>query len=266
MTRKGRSSASDTLRRMSSRWSQCPWGKPRPYGQNRAPPQPTTPFINAAPCHGAPSRRALRIALPPATPPTGKRALLDAPLRGNRCRHDYTVGAIHESPVTQVTIPTQAGWMVSADKIPPRFPPRGEGTPVRTLGGMRGRYFGKLPVIAPSSVTAFTGRATFPPQGEGYARFFLIVSFLHPHRNISAPKPVDIRDVENSVENVENLCTGCVGGGCAFVIFCVMVKRNRLFCSFLGRAAAAGLPNREKYDTISCNCAMYSHTTTGRFP
>ena len=27
----GRSSASDTLRRMSSWWSQCPWGKPRPY-------------------------------------------------------------------------------------------------------------------------------------------------------------------------------------------------------------------------------------------
>ena len=43
------------------------WGgaEPRPYGQNHAPPQPTTPFINAVPCHGAPSRRALRIALPP---------------------------------------------------------------------------------------------------------------------------------------------------------------------------------------------------------
>ena len=27
----GRSRASDTLRRMSSWWSQCPWGKPRPY-------------------------------------------------------------------------------------------------------------------------------------------------------------------------------------------------------------------------------------------
>ena len=42
-----------------------PFRNPRPYGQNRAPPQPTTPFINAAPCHGAPNRRALRIALPP---------------------------------------------------------------------------------------------------------------------------------------------------------------------------------------------------------
>ena len=32
VTMVGRSSASDTLRRMSSWWSQCPWGKPRPYG------------------------------------------------------------------------------------------------------------------------------------------------------------------------------------------------------------------------------------------
>ena len=38
--------------------------EPRPCGQNHAPPQPTTPFINAAPCHGAPSRRALRIVAP----------------------------------------------------------------------------------------------------------------------------------------------------------------------------------------------------------
>ena len=28
----GRSSASDTPRSMSGLWSQCPWGKPRPYG------------------------------------------------------------------------------------------------------------------------------------------------------------------------------------------------------------------------------------------
>ena len=30
--RLGRSSASDTPRSMSGLWSQCPWGKPRPYG------------------------------------------------------------------------------------------------------------------------------------------------------------------------------------------------------------------------------------------
>ena len=52
------------------------------------------------------------------------------------------------------------------DKTLRSLPPRGEGTPVRTLGGMRGRYCGKLPVDAPSSVTAFAGRATFPPRGR----------------------------------------------------------------------------------------------------
>ena len=71
---------------------------------------------------------------------------------------------------------------VSEDKIKPfaAFPlggcakfyliappsPWGEGTPVRTLGGMRGRFYEKFPVDAPSSVTAFTGRATFPPRGR----------------------------------------------------------------------------------------------------
>ena len=33
---------------MSGLWSQCPWGKPRPYGENRTRVQPTTPFMNPA--------------------------------------------------------------------------------------------------------------------------------------------------------------------------------------------------------------------------
>ena len=100
------------------------WGgaEPRPYGQNHAPPQPTTPYINAATCHGAPSRRALRSPVLPQPRQRANGRFMKRPYKENRCRHDCTVGAIHESPAAPVTIPTQAGWMVSGNNIPPAFP------------------------------------------------------------------------------------------------------------------------------------------------
>jgi hypothetical protein len=85
-------------------------------------------------------------------------------------------------------------------------------------------------------------------------------------RNNFTTNPVNIRDVENSVESVENLCASGVAAVALLLFFALWRHETVLFVPFWGRTAAAGLPNREKYDTISCTYAVYSHTTTGRFP
>ena len=61
----GRSRASDTLRRMSSWWSQCPWGKPRPYGGLSLPGGIYPAWAGVVTGFGPPGRRPLRwIAMP----------------------------------------------------------------------------------------------------------------------------------------------------------------------------------------------------------
>ena len=99
--------------------------------------------------NGAPNRRALRSPLPfrnPANRQGGTRRSRPTE-RKNRCRHDDTVGAIHESPAAQITIPTQAGWIVSSNKIPPRLP----------LGGKAISFVG-----ADDSVRPLPGKAKPP--------------------------------------------------------------------------------------------------------
>ena len=55
-------------------------------------------------------------------PPPGKAGHIGPALRRNGQSDKNTVGAIHESPAARVAIPTQAGWIVSGNKIPPRLP------------------------------------------------------------------------------------------------------------------------------------------------
>ena len=66
----GTHSASDTPRRMSGLWSQCPWGSPALRWEGAL--QPTAPFIKSA---------------------AGERALHEAPLRRNGQSDKNTVGA-----------------------------------------------------------------------------------------------------------------------------------------------------------------------------
>ena len=57
----------------------------------------------------------------PATPPTGKAGHAGPALRGNRCRHDDTVGAIHESPVTRRQLPPGMGEWQHETRRRPNF-------------------------------------------------------------------------------------------------------------------------------------------------
>ncbi len=67
----GRSSASDTLRRMSSWWSQCPWGKPRPYIRSSFLPHFISPRRSLPPGCGRFVNRPYNMTPPPGWPGGG---------------------------------------------------------------------------------------------------------------------------------------------------------------------------------------------------